>query len=632
MVNRMNFKKIVKIVYEYLINHIDIIVFLSTLLLIDVLMRIFCNIPIAKMPLLFSFRWYLVLSIPLLLIKRKVRHVCEIVIVTILSIYSFAQTFHFQFFDTFFSVKKISVINELIDVSGEIISEIKLEYIIFIIPILIILFVIHKQNKAQENKYLLINVTFCIFMLIGVVSIDKMINRTFVQKDIEEGWKSDQYLFTTFHNKNRYFERFGVIQYIYGDIETFLSTSSDVSLTNEEKYEIEEFINANTIVENEMSGIFEGKNLILILAESLNTYPIIEELTPTLHKMKSEGFYFTNYHAPIYQSATGDSEFISLTSMMPSVDYGTTSYTFHNNEYPYALGHLFKEGGYHVNSYHSYISNFYNRELFHESLGFSTFYDMDKLGLDKPYHYKEALNWLDDSELFIKMLENTEMEEGAFFDYVITTSGHMPYKLVREELVDFVELIDKTDYREFDEELKCYIAAQMHLDRGLEAMINMLDEKGELEDTVIIIYGDHYPYGITSEENIDIVTDDAPYNINKVPLIIYNSETPGKEVDKLGSTFDIYPTICNLFGLDYSKSFVVGNDLFSDEEGFVLFMDRSVLTEDFYYNSATNETTILSESYSEEKQNNIFSYMNIVFDLGQKILVGNYYNSLEVNR
>ena len=119
-------------------------------------------------------------------------------------------------------------------------------------------------------------------------------------------------------------------------------------------------------------GIFKGKNLILILCESLSTIVIDEELTPTLYMMKTQGINFDNHYAPVYQSATADSEFISLTSQIPSIDNGPLAYDFYENTFPSALPQLFREIGYSANSFHSFKKEFYNRETLHYTYGFTS--------------------------------------------------------------------------------------------------------------------------------------------------------------------------------------------------------------------------------------------------------------------
>ncbi|MBQ1566313.1 MAG: LTA synthase family protein, partial [Erysipelotrichaceae bacterium] len=460
-----------------------------------------------------------------------------------------------------------------------------------------------------------------LFLGAGLFTISREMKRS----DIEDDWMGDLYLYDTFYNNLRFYDRFGLYEYVAKDTRLSIEQNQSTSLSKEEREKIDSFIsNHQNTEQNDHTGIYSGKNLVLILCESLNDYPLYKDLFPTLNMMAENGTLFTNYYAPLYQSSTSDSEFISLTSMLPSVDFGTTSYSFANNQYPYALPNLFKDAGYNVNSYHSNISNMYNREPLHMSLGFETFYDQEKLGLSTEGRYFQMwVNWIDDDELFDATIRNTHTNK-PFFDFVITASGHLPYIRDREEIQIQLDELEKTEYAQLDEETKCYLASQMNFDKGLAQLLDSLKAADQLENTIIILYGDHYPYGLSTEEALNNVVGESDYNKNRVPFIIYDPSTKGSANANLASTFDIYPTICNLFGLDTGDSYQVGRDLFGSRPGIIPFMDRSVLTDTFYYDSTSNSFTEF-EGFSKESATEIINDIQDVFDIGQKILNVNYY-------
>ena len=159
-----------------------------------------------------------------------------------------------------------------------------------------------------------------------------------------------------------------------------------------------------------------------------------------------------------------------------------------NNYYPNSLAKLFSDVGYSSNSYHSYITNFYNRELFHASLGFSTFYDESKLGIERNEYFIDGFNWHNDDILFNRTIANTNYKEGPFFDFVITSSGHMPYVEERDEIFLNLEKIENSSYNNVSKETKYYLSTQMNLDKGLEQLITDLNEIKQLDNTIIIIF------------------------------------------------------------------------------------------------------------------------------------------------
>ncbi len=430
---------------------------------------------------------------------------------------------------------------------------------------------------------------------------------------------SDSYLYNNINNNLRFYNEFGSFEYIIKDAQRLKVKDSDYTL--KDIVEINDFIKESKREKSDLQGIYEGKNLILILCESFGPQSIKEDLTPTLYKLSKEGTYFTNYYAPLYPSNTNDSEFMSQTGMMPSIDYGTTSKDFGDNLYPYALANLFKQEGYSVNSYHSHVKSFYSRETLHNSFGFEYLYDKEDLGL--VLDGKEFNNWIDDSLLFEKVIENTDTSK-PFYDFVITTSGHMPYYSGRKEIIENYNKVKKL-YPTIPDQAAYYYAAQMKLDEGIKVLLEKLEEKGVLEDTVIMLFGDHYPYGIDHQDTLNYFYGklENSYDIYKTPFIIYDPTNNGEENDTLASTFDIFPTITSLFNLDDFKAYTVGEDLFvQDDNRYVLFPDYSVLADDFYYDASSQ--TIIGKDTS-----NILDMAAKHYKYSQIILSSNYYQLIE---
>lgn len=563
-------------------------------------------------------------------LKHKIRLVLESIIIVLFAIYTFALSYHHAFFGTLFSFFKLSVANELNGVINEIFVKLEPNYFFFLLVVIIwFIFVFlyskfhsFKDYKLSKKLSVLKLVFSIIFATISLITY----NNQFITTETDEAKliQSDEYLYQTMSNKNRFLTRFGYLSYFYRDLELIINHQAE-NLSEQDKLWIENYINEHQLSENDMTGIYKDKNLILILAESFCPQVINEELTPTLSKLKNEGFYFENFYAPIYQSATCDSEFIALTSMIPSIDYGTTSKAFANNSYPYALANLFSMDGYSANSYHSFIKSFYNREPLHNSLGFSFYYDREDLSIYlEPYH-EDYYNWVDDGDLFTKTIEHTDTDS-KFFDFIITSSGHMPYADLREELYENYD-IAQDYFGEINPEILYYYASQMKLDQGLNELLDSLEDNNVLEDTIIVIFGDHYPYGISDEESYDFLFGelDNEYDIYKVPFMIYDPSDDSRQiVSKLGSTFDIYPTIVNLFGLnDYSRgAFISGIDLFSDAKSSVKFMDGSFLTDNYFYDAQLNSSTYFDQQYSNTEE--IIDYQNLL-DYSQKLLSSDYF-------
>lgn len=619
---------------DFIKEYYDIFFLLGLILLSEMLMRYFSGLPLFyAQAFIFNIINYIFIAAILIMFKTKTRIIIEIIITIIFAIYSFAQSLHYAFFTSFYSFRKLTVVNELFNVKDEVVSKLEFKYLLFLIPIILII-ILYKYKKSRNLISKRYRIIFMIILIIIATSSRLfIINNLRNDYKIDKSWYKDYYLHEVMQNRYKYMNRFGVIEYNIKDIELTFKPSK-TKLNDDEIKMLDNFTQRyNNREINEMSAKFKDKNLVLVLCESFDESAIKEDLTPTLYKLKNEGIYFNNHYAPIFQVATGDSEFISQTGMLPSVDYGTTSYTFNLNSYPYALANLFKNEGYEVNSYHSYTSNFYNRESIHESFGFSTFYDMDKLGLKRWKGYKETLNWIKDEDLFNKVIENTNTNN-KFFDFVVSVSGHMPYSKNRIELKENYEYINNIEeYQTLDEESKYYLAAQMLLDQGIKALIDNLENKDVLDDTVIWLFADHYPYGIkTDEAKKNILNDESGYEMYKVPMMIYAKDLKPMIVDEITSTFDIYPSISNSFDLKANAAYKVGRDIFSKDDEMVIFDDRSFLANGFYYDS--NEDILYDTNNNiDKKENDTFKRLskkvNDIFYYGQQILLSDYYGLKE---
>ena len=612
-------------------GNIDILLFSIALLFIELLLRLYVGFDLSKQPFIFDLAYIILFDGLLMLLKSKPRKITEIMFILVISIYSFAQEIHNNFFSSFFRISKINVLGELPQVAREVVAKVDFKsFLIFLVLLIFLILIIVLKNTSDPFSYKkqLLIVISCIAMFnLIIFGMNKKLEKEIIN-DGWNNWNNDMYLRETISSSKRYCDRFGIYDYIVNDVKYELKKNELNSLSAYDVNEIDEYIAENNqlIVANEYSGIYRGKNLVLVLAESLNTFPIDEELTPTLYKMTTEGIYFDNYYAPLYQGSTSDSEFISQTSMIPSMSDGVTCYAYGNNYYPYALANLFKNDDYNTDSFHSSFASYYNRELFHVSLGFNKFYGIEDLSIEYPPFFQNGTNWIEDSILFNYSLNKTNTDN-KLYDFIISASGHMPYVYRDENDYNLYEINNNARFKDLSEETKNYLACQMNLDKGLNQLLIDLEDRGILNDTIIAIYGDHYPYGVTDDVAISEVLDDTIYGYekNRVPFIIYDpsGDTEAQTNHTLGSTFDIYPTLCNLFGLDYTNAFVIGVDLLDDNKHEVPFMDGSILTDDFYYNAETGGIDFFNGETDNYKE--IINSVKKRFEIGKKVVTGDYY-------
>jgi len=375
--------------------------------------------------------------------------------------------------------------------------------------------------------------------------------------------------------------------------------------------------NQSVTSKNEYTGMFKDKNLVLIMVEAFDMTAINPEITPTLYRLANEGWYFDNYYTPKYSCTTGESEFIGLTSIIPSATQCTPN-AYKNNSYPTSIFSLFNKSDYYSTSYHNYTDKYYERKTLHKNMGSLKFYNRDDLTNIKP-----VWGWPSDELLMQESLPYF-IDQDKFFSFIITSTMHFPYdsdSLVVRENWDRVKHLDKPD------KIKRYMAKAIELDEALALLIKTLEEKGKLEDTVIAIFGDHHPlkmeYNYLNESSsIDRMKD---FNIDRLPFIIYNSEVESKTISTVSSTFDILPTLANLFDLDYDPRYYVGTDIFSEEEKIVIFNNGSWITDKGMYKSTKGTFTATADDIPEGYSQKIGKIVKDWFNVSDQTLRKNYF-------
>lgn len=372
--------------------------------------------------------------------------------------------------------------------------------------------------------------------------------------------------------------------------------------------------------QNKYTGMFKDKNLIVITAEAFSPIAVNEALTPTLYKLVNQGFTFTNFYSPIYYVSTSDGEYVSLTSLLPKESVWSF-YKSSKNYLPYVYGNVFKNLGYETYAFHDGQYKYYDRNLSHPNMGYK--YMACGNGLEKLMNCKK---WPQSDLEMINATFDIYSNEEKFVAYYMSISGHLEYNFYGNNMANKNKaLVADTEY---SDKIKAYIACQIELDKALEELINKLKEKDILDDTVIVLSADHYPYGLTNDD-INSVTplEDAKFDIHKNNLIIWsNTMKKNIKIDKIAESLDILPTILNLFGINYDSRLLIGKDILSDTDGLVILNDRSWITKYGKYNASTQKFTSLTE---EEIPKNYVNKINEIvankFVISKNILDTNYY-------
>lgn len=552
--------------------------------------------------LIYSLFVSFVMTILMTIWSEKVNRIFGYIIYFIFCFWFALETIFKAFLQTFFSLDCFKLSDQAMGFAGETIKVIvgNIHYLILFFLPFILLIIFRKKidlNIKENKKYLY---SYIILIPLSFLSYRLYINSTKDNKDIS--------LYDLYYNTNNIplsIQKMGVLsstgldiyRNIFGfedkvievnyeeenndeDLFVYEKNNLDLDLSsNKLNKDIKEYIDNNPgTSKNKYTGMFENKNLIFVVAESFSEIGIDKDRTPTLYKLTNNGFIFDNFYVPYYLSTIGG-EFQSLTGLYPN--YSTlTKWKSGKNSFPYGLATTFKEKGYNTYAYHAHDGYFQNRYKYLKALGFDNFKACN-MGLNINCNM-----WPESDIEMIKATTNDYINsDKPFMTYYMTVSGHLDYTKEGNSIVsknwDLVKNLDYSD------KAKSYLATQIELDRAMESLLKELENKGILEDTVIVLLADHYPYGLSLEEinELSSYKRDELFEINHNALIIYNSSMKNINITKVGMPIDVLPTIYNLFDIKYDSRLFAGSDLLSNSEGMVILDNLSWITDSGRYNS-----------------------------------------------
>lgn len=347
------------------------------------------------------------------------------------------------------------------------------------------------------------------------------------------------------------------------DFQALADSASDSTLRSMAQY----FGSLTPSKKNEYTGLFQGKNLVLITAEAFSPWFISRELTPTLYKLTHEGFVCENYYQPGWGQSTTGGEYAVMTGLLPTwVGSNVSFYASANDDMPFALGNQLRALGYRTGAYHDNIYNYYNRDKTHPNLGY------DYQGVGSGLTMTEDGSWPYSD---LEMVQNTigdyidgYVSDGTpFHVYYMTVSGHGSYGW-GHAMAAKNRAKAQAAYPNASTQVQSYVAANLELENALTYLLEQLEAAGIAEDTVICMSADHYPYLLAEPETdyynelrgvVDSERDTDRYR-NALVLWCGGMEN-AVTVTEPCSAVDIVPTLSNLFGLEYDSRLLSGRDV-----------------------------------------------------------------------
>lgn len=420
-------------------------------------------------------------------------------------------------------------------------------FLVFSIKVLKKIVKLYPANKP--NKYAK-HTLFLIIAMLGVFFSPYIIET------------NDFLTFNTPADKSLFVQKFGSITYHTRDIVTYANNTMKPLLFRDE-YEdiIDETLDLTPGNQSVLYGELEGQNIIMIMCETCEEYAYSREYTPNYYRLYDDGIHFENFYSAAKSNYTYDAEFKSLTSMM-YFQADNFMYTFGDNQYDNALPRVLRDFGYTANSFHDYYGDFFNRSVIHPNMGFEYLYAFEDLDIE------ETADWPLDSIMFEQMKDlMVPIQEEPFLSFIITVTPHGPHRGYRENLTEYYDILALDPaYEEAGVGLLTLTAAQMDFDKGLGILLDDLEAKDLLATTTIMIYSDHKNYS-DHELTVEYTPDsDIPYEMEKVPFLIYSQKLGSGSSDVLSSHYDITPTIFDLLGISYIQYYYYGQSVFLDQK------------------------------------------------------------------
>ncbi len=375
------------------------------------------------------------------------------------------------------------------------------------------------------------------------------------------------------------------------DFETLAKTEPNSRIANIHKY----VASVAPTKQNAYTGLFKGKNLIIITAEAFAKEVIDPELTPTLYRLANEGIRFDDYYQPMWGGSTSSGEFSVLTGLVSAS--GTNSIKeSRQQELFLSIGRQLQKEGYFSAAYHNHLYNFYERDTTHTLYGYDTY-----MGMKNGMEAGVSDQWPESDLEMMEFTVSQYIDHQPFSVYYMTVSGHCRYNFLGNAMSKkHQEVVRDLPY---SDTVKAYLACQMELEYALESLVRQLEEAGIADDTVIVLSTDHYPYGLENSStwgnNRDYIAELYGYDPkNHVErdhnaLILWSGciEELDLVVEEPTYSLDILPTLSNLFGVEYDSRLLVGRDVFSEAEPIVLWYDYTWKTDKGIYNSENRTFT-----------------------------------------
>lgn len=513
-----------------------------------------------------------------LFLKEKNRNRYLVISSLIISLILFANVVFYRFFNDFLTVPVLFQTSNMSDLGSSAGELLHLKDLAYFADFFILLTLLKFKPQFMVNRdYGKIGRR--VFYLVAIAI-------TFFNLGLAES-ERPQLLTRTF-DREMLVKNIGTYNYHLYDIFLQSKSSAQRALADgSELVDIGNYVRANYKEPNDdMFGVAKGKNVILISLESTQSFVVNntvngQEITPFLNEFIKESYYFDNFYHQTGQGKTSDSEFLVDNSLYP-LGRGAVFFTHSRNEF-HATPEILGKNGYFTSTLHANNKSFWNRDIMYDALGYERFYEIN----DYEVNEENSVGWgLKDADFFEQSIRHLKEMPEPYYAKFITLTNHFPFELNEED--KFIE-----PYTSNSKTLNNYFPTVRYQDEALKLFIQRLKDEGLYEDSIIVLYGDHY--GISENHNRAMgeylgeeVTPFVSTQLQRVPFVIHIPGYKGKTISKVSGQIDVKPTLLHLLGIDTKRNIDFGTDVFSDNKmEFTVLRDGSFITKDYVYTRET---------------------------------------------
>jgi lipoteichoic acid synthase len=507
---------------------------------------------------------------------------------------------YYRGFNSFLTLHVLDQTTNLDNLTSDILSMMRPIDLIFIIDLFIVIPLVIKLKSAYRNHRRMP----LLFLGMSIFSVAFLGLSHYKIDILEKGQKT--ILFRICWTPNQTMANLSPIGYHIYDSYNYWLDNRPFHLKDADKQEIEAWFNVKkeNLPDNKYSGMYKGKNLIVLQIESLENFVINQkiegqEITPNINKLLKNSLYFSNYHEQVYNGTSSDGDLLTNTSVYP-IRRGSTFFRYPNNTYN-SLPKLLEEEGYSTVGIHPDKGSYWNWMPALNSIGFQKTIDSTSFNMDETI----GLGLSDGS--YLRQVEPIiKGQKQPFYNFLVTLTSHGPFDMPeehRELLLD--EYLDDT-------KMGGYLQSIRYVDKHLGILIDKLDKEGILDNSILVIYGDHTGIHKYYEDEVAKMTYQEQWwkgNNWRIPLIIYEKNTAGEEIKTTGGQVDLLPTLAYLMGISSEKY-----------EGTA--MGRNLL------NTNKNFTVLASGEYiGEKKSQQEADHAVKGIELADKIIRSNYFKN-----